>query len=59
MIPPELRARFTDAAKRAADEGEREAPITPGSDTAVTLGRLYSGFPRSLCEAQQAGRDAA
>ena len=49
-ISPELRARFAEAAKRAADEGERTAPVTPGSDVAFALKRLFSDFPERLAE---------
>lgn len=49
-ISPELRERFAEAAKAAADEGERTAPVTPGSDTALALGRLYPVFGEFLAE---------
>jgi hypothetical protein len=62
VISEELRARFAAAAKAVADEGERVAPITPGSDTAIALGRLCAGLPGFLADrhqAKQTDRDAA
>lgn len=41
----ELRARFAEAAEREATRGAFEQPLTCGSDAAIALAGLFTGFP--------------